>query len=54
MDLVLGLLVDGFEEQGVLGESLHRFDQNVHQTQPVAVPLRLAPLRRRKRERKAE
>lgn len=53
MVLVLRLLVDGLEEQRVLGEPLHRFDEDVHQAQPVAVALRFAPLRNEKVQVKA-
>ena len=38
------LLVDGFQEERIFGESLHGFDQDVHQSKAVAVALRLAPL----------
>lgn len=37
-------LVNGFEKEGIFGESLHRFDKDVHQSKAVAVALRLAPL----------
>ena len=38
------LLVDGLKKERIFGESLHGFDQNVHQSKAVAVALRLAPL----------
>ena len=42
----LGLLEDGLQQQGVLGEPLPGLGQDVHQPQPVTVFLRLTPLRR--------
>ncbi len=41
---VLGLFQDGFQQQGVLGQSLHWSHQNVNQAQPIAIFLRLTPL----------
>ncbi len=38
------LLVDGLKKERIFGESLHGFDQDVHQSKAVAVALRLAPL----------
>ncbi len=42
--LVVGLLQDGLQEERVLGQPLHRPDQDVEQAEAVAVALRLAPL----------
>jgi hypothetical protein len=41
---VLGVLEDGLEQQRVLGETLHWFDQDVEKSKPLAFPLRLTPL----------
>ncbi len=41
---ILGVLEDGLQEQGVLRQPLHRPHQDIHQAQPVAVALGLAPL----------
>jgi hypothetical protein len=41
---VLGVLEDSLEQQRVLGEALHGFDQDVEKSKPLAFPLRLTPL----------
>ena len=45
MVLVVGLAEDCLEQQGVLGESLHRLDEQVRQLQPVTLLLSLRPLK---------
>lgn len=48
------LLVDGLEEEGILGEPLHGLDEDVHEAEAVAIPLRFAPLPNVQGENKKE
>ena len=49
LPLVVRLLEDGLQEEGVLGQPLHRPHQDVEEAESVAILLRLAPLQRKKK-----